>query len=296
VNYYNENDRHAAAWLRELIREGLIAAGEVDERSIVDVRGSDLVGFDQVHLFAGIGGWFYALWLAQWPDTRPVWTGSPPCQPFSTAGKQKGEKDVRHLWPEMRRLIAECAPSIVFGEQVLRARLGVSGSLEYALKWKSWDMPSGPPICALRASVLRTFVKDCSGWATPCTNDSKNHRNQTARRSPGRKFHAGQTLTDQATLAGWGSPRAFETGRCRFPESIAKSRRRGGSVSVEDQVHLTLGPDSTSSTAPTGNRGALRPGHSRWLMGFPVEWDSCGATAMQSCRNSRRSSSERGKA
>ena len=39
--YYNEFDRHAAAWLRELIDAGLIAPGDVDDRSILDVRPAD---------------------------------------------------------------------------------------------------------------------------------------------------------------------------------------------------------------------------------------------------------------
>lgn len=123
--YYNENDPFAAAWLRELINNGLIADGEVDERSIVDVQGSDLKGFTQCHYFAGIGGWSYALRLAGWPDDRPVWTGSCPCQPFSSAGKGRGTADERHLWPEFFRLIKECRPATVFGEQVAsKAGLG----------------------------------------------------------------------------------------------------------------------------------------------------------------------------
>jgi DNA (cytosine-5)-methyltransferase 1 len=116
--YYNENDPKAAAWLRELIKCGHIADGEVDERSIVDVRPDELAGFTQCHFFAGIGGWSYALRLAGWPDDRPVWTGSCPCQPFSVAGKQGGTADKRHLWPEFFRLIAERKPPVVFGEQV----------------------------------------------------------------------------------------------------------------------------------------------------------------------------------
>jgi DNA (cytosine-5)-methyltransferase 1 len=116
--YYNDNDPKAAAWLRELIKEGLIADGEVDERSVLDVRPSDLAGYAQCHFFAGIGGWSHALRLAGWPEDRPVWTGSCPCQPFSVAGKGRGESDERHLWPEFRRLIGECSPPVVFGEQV----------------------------------------------------------------------------------------------------------------------------------------------------------------------------------
>lgn len=115
--YYNENNPHAAAWLRDLIRRGLIPDGTVDTRSIVDVEGSELRSFEQVHLFAGIGGWPLALRLAGVGDLR-CWTGSCPCQPFSVAGKRKGADDKRHLWPEMRRLLEVCRPAKVFGEQV----------------------------------------------------------------------------------------------------------------------------------------------------------------------------------
>ena len=118
VNYYNEIDKSAVAWLKNLISTGLIPAGDVDDRSIKDVKGSDLEGYTQCHFFAGIGGWSEALRLANWPSTKPVWTGSCPCQSLSVAGLGKGAKDERHLWPEFCRLIAECEPPIVFGEQV----------------------------------------------------------------------------------------------------------------------------------------------------------------------------------
>lgn len=116
--YYNEFDPKAAAWLRELIAQGHIAPGDVDERSISDVRPDELSGYTQCHFFAGIGVWSYALRRAGWPDDRPVWTGSCPCQPFSTAGKGKGTADERHLWPHWFWLIAQCRPVEVFGEQV----------------------------------------------------------------------------------------------------------------------------------------------------------------------------------
>lgn len=121
MNYYNENDPFAAAWLRELIEAGVISRGEVDTRSITEVTGADVDGFTQCHFFAGIGGWSYALRLAGWPDNKPVWTGSCPCQPFSSAGQRKVDKDERHLWPAFRALISERTPTIIFGEQVASA-------------------------------------------------------------------------------------------------------------------------------------------------------------------------------
>lgn len=116
--YYNEIDPFAAQWLRNLIAAGHIVPGEVDERSIEDVTPDDLREFTQCHFFAGIGVWSHSLRLAGWPDDRPVWTGSCPCQPFSAAGKGDGFADERHLWPHFFHLISERRPQHVFGEQV----------------------------------------------------------------------------------------------------------------------------------------------------------------------------------
>jgi DNA (cytosine-5)-methyltransferase 1 len=118
ANYYNEIDPYAAQWLRNLIDAGHIAPGIVDERSILDVKPADLAGYTQCHFFAGIGVWSHALRQSGWPDSRPVWTGSCPCQPFSAAGNGGGVTDKRHLWPTWFNLIRECRPPVIFGEQV----------------------------------------------------------------------------------------------------------------------------------------------------------------------------------
>ncbi len=130
--YYNEFDPFAAAWLRELIKAGLIADGEVDERSIADVTADDVRGFRQCHFFAGIGGWSLALRMAGWPDSRHVWTGSCPCQPYSVAsvgiGGAQGHADARDLWTTWFPLIEASDIRTIFGEQV-----------RSAIAWGWWD-------------------------------------------------------------------------------------------------------------------------------------------------------------
>lgn len=144
--YYNEFDPYAAQWLRNLIAAGHIAPGEVDERSILDVRPDDLAGFTQCHFFAGIGGWSLALRMAGWPDDRPVWSGSAPCQPYSVAsvahGGAQGQDDERHLAPAFLGLVRECAPPVVVGEQVVAA-IGWGWLDELA-----WELESQGYACA----------------------------------------------------------------------------------------------------------------------------------------------------
>ena len=111
--YANEIDPVACAVLREC---GLV--DHVDERSIKDVQSGDVGPFRRAHFFSGAGLWEVAARLAGWPDDRLLWTGSCPCQPLSVAGQRKGHVDERHLWPAFYRLIAECKPATIVGEQV----------------------------------------------------------------------------------------------------------------------------------------------------------------------------------
>ena len=172
MDCYSEWDRFAASWLRELIAAGHLPPGKVDERDIREAKVDDVREYRQCHFFAGIGGWSYALALAGWDATRPVWTGSCPCQPFSCAGKGKGTSDPRHLWPEFRRLIAECRPPTVFGEQVASVDgyewlAGVRADLEqlgYAVG--AADLPSacvGAPHIRQRLFWVAVRLPDAEG-------------------------------------------------------------------------------------------------------------------------------------
>lgn len=186
--YFNEIDSFAATWI-----QNLFPSATVDRRSIKDVDGKDTYRFGRCHFFAGIAGWEYALQLAGWPDDWPVWTGSCPCQPFSSAGKRQGESDERHLWPDFRKLIAECLPPVVFGEQVASkdGRLWLAGvrtdleALGYAL--------GAADLCA--ASVSAPHIRQrlywvgvanknrCSPWNS--ATESNGHRSAAISASGG---------------------------------------------------------------------------------------------------------------
>jgi len=116
LTLYSEIDPFACAWLRELCGAGHIA-GSVIEGDIRAIKAERVRG-QRFHAFAGIGAWEYALQLAGVPADVPIWTGSCPCQPFSAAGKRAGTADERHLWPDWFRLIEQCRPPVIFGEQV----------------------------------------------------------------------------------------------------------------------------------------------------------------------------------
>jgi len=206
--YYNENDPFAAQWLRNLIAAGQIADGHVDDRSIIDVEPSDLKGYEQCHFFAGVGGWPHALRLAGWPDGRPAWTGSCPCQPFSAAGKRKGIADERHLWPAFRWLIAQCRPPEIFGEQTAgpdgRGWLsGVRSDLEamgYAVG--AADLPA--------AGVAAPHIRQRLWWVA----DAGSERRQQVRGSSpanenadGRAGRHGSEANGDHQLAGHGKDR-----------------------------------------------------------------------------------------
>lgn len=168
--YYNEFDPYAAQWLRNLIANNLIAPGDVDERSIVDVQPDDLKGYTQCHFFAGIGGWSYAARLAGYPDDRELWTGSCPCQPFSEVGQRKGFSDERHLWPAWFSLIQGRRPAVVFGEQVPEAiSLGWLDHVPSDLESEGYSIGAA----VLSACVVEARQERERLWFMACSNSEQ---------------------------------------------------------------------------------------------------------------------------
>ena len=213
--YYNENDPYAAQWLRNLIKAGHIADGEVDERSIKDIKPDDLQGFVQVHFFAGIGGWSHALRLAGWPDDRAVWTGSCPCQPFSAAGKRQGKSDERHLWLEFFNLIKASRPPVIMGEQVAgSAGYGWLDGVQDDLEGEGYATGAVDiPACAVDAPHIRQRIFWISAYSLCLRGEGYS---KTGCASQMRPWGKGGAENLQSILA---SP--YSEGTC-FPQPILR--------------------------------------------------------------------------
>jgi len=236
--YYNEIDPYAAQWLRNLVAAGHIAAGDVDERSIEDVKPSELVGYTQCHFFAGIGVWSHALRQAGWPDDKPVWTGSCPCQPFSAAGKGGGFDDERHLWPAFHHLIEQCKPATVIGEQV--ASKDAESWLDLVqVDLEALDYAFGA-VPFPSASVGAPHIRDRLYWVADTSNVRYQKRKDTHRTRDSNK--------QSGNFDFWGEPSGF------------------------------VPPSGLADSAGDGHFAAARPGDVRrveQLSGWPDGEDKC---------------------
>ena len=136
-------------------------------------------------------------------------------------------------------------------ESKLRARMACYGSPEYVLTWKGVDMPSGPPICRLRASARRTSGSGSTGWQTPSVADGMGGHLTRGGARNNELLLPGQA---KAAMAGWPTPDTNERGG---PQDPAKRRAGGHSVTLQDAALVAGWP--TPTTMDHIEREGLQP-------------------------------------
>ena len=197
----------------------------------------------------------------------------------------------------------------------LEALTRTTGSTLYKLTWKGWAMPSGRLRFRLRASARHTSETELTGWPTPIASNGKGAGNfnrqggvnlQTAALLAGwptptatdgkggyqgGRIRNGKLSTDRldvaAQLTGWPTP-TTSNDRSPCPQEAMRTYRDNGTKIQKrlQDVAALCGPARLTasgemligSTAGMESGGQLDPDHSRWLMGFPPEWEECAPT------------------
>ena len=164
----------------------------------------------------------------------------------------------------------------------LKQRLTTDGSTLFSLTWREKVTPAGRLVSRLAASGRRTLDKDCGSWPTPNTMVG----GQTSRggKRKGELLICGLI----AGLTNWATPTTRD-----YKGGYRGGRMRNNKISTDTldvAAQLTSGQTAIGSPAATEKPGQLNPAHSRWLMGYPAEWDACAPTATPSSRKSRKPS------
>jgi len=194
----------------------------------------------------------------------------------------------------------------------LKQRLTTDGSILFKLTWREKVTPAGRLVYRLAASGRRTSDSDSGSWPTPNTPSGGPNVKSTPTHT------GGMDLEGAVTLTSWPTPNTMEGGQTSrggkrkgelltgglvgWPTASARDWKDtsgrattgtnpDGSTRVRlDQLPRVAGLTAIGSPAATEKPGQLNPAHSRWLMGYPAEWDACAPTATPSSRKSRKPS------
>ncbi len=192
---------------------------------------------------------------------KPLWTGSPPCQPFSAAGKQLGQFDPRHLAPVFLNLISQCRPAIIFGEQVAPA-IAKSWMCDLQTHLEGEDYAVGfavLPACSVGAPHKRDRLFFGAVAHTLCEQFDRRGSS-----GPGRRTEP----TDSS-----------EGGGLAYTDDSRLERRQGVFKCADKQSAGTGGVESELADTATGGRGEECQNSGRFIVGDSAERRPAGRSA-----------------
>lgn len=221
------------------------------------------------------------------PSERALWvhtasahrTSGNDCTGWPTTRSAAGEKNVRTLEGSLREMERKGGPQDLNQAACLSAWPTTTAQDAASSGARNYSTESGR-----HSGTTLTDAARMTGWPTPAVTNAD--RGGMVERTQGER----RNLQDFAMLSSWPTP---DAGAHNLSDDWKERRPKLAEKHGNNGFGLTLGQAATLSPAQTEKPGQLNPALSRWLMGYPAVWDSCGATAMQSFPKSRRRSLKR---
>ncbi len=204
-------------------------------------------------------------------------TGGYPCQPFSSAGNQRGEADDRHLWPEFARLIREIRPRWAIGENVAgHINLGLDGVLADLEGIGYTTEQFVIPACAVNAPHRRDRIWILASYAEclRSTEQERKHKGaKKSKRSGKNRLDAGEVVADSICLRELQSQGREQDKRGRTGNSSQNVADAKCGIKPFGRNIARMGRISELDTESPGTQWATEPNVGRVADGIPRELD-----------------------